>query len=264
MLRAFIDESGKTPHGERSEDHFVLSAVVFDERNLEKADAMLDHLRRNTGSTHPRSEIHFNKIVGHGARRYMTHVLGTRDWLTIISVVVSKRLLGDGDSKLIEDVPAQYNYTFRYLLERLSWLAQSKSTRLEYTAAHLRGFPPERLSEYESALRALGDKTEIKWGRLANPAGQMVHPDSDPRLQLADIAASATAKAFEPDEWGLIERRYLRNLAPALYRSNVGNAARYGVKIHPTSAEGRPEYAWIWTLTSQPGETIDVRWESSS
>jgi hypothetical protein len=262
MLLAYIDESGITPHGDRTSQHFVLSAAVFDEDNADKADRMLLHLRRNTGANQERVKIHFNDIQNHGARRYMSYVVGTRPWLSLVSVIVCKRALSGGDVAQIPDIPAQYNYTFRFLLERLSWLAQRLGTTLSYTAASLGTAPPERLAEYEAALRRRTD-TEIKWDHLENPAGRMVAADDDRRLDLADIVASATARAYEPDEWGLTERLYLRNLAPALMRSTWGSrVSRYGLKVHPSSVEAKPEYAWALTLPRKPGEVIPLLPES--
>lgn len=258
MLLAYIDESGITPHGERTSEHFVLSAVVFDEVDGDKADLLNAHLRLNTGSPSERKKLHFSEISNHGARRYMSHTLGTRPWLDVISVVVCKRQLASSEHKLIEDVPAQYNYTFRYLLERLSWLARSRKTTLRYTAAALKYSPPDALAAHETALRRLGAATQIKWQSLENPAGMVVHADSDRRLDLADLAASATARAFEPDEWGLTESLYLRNLAPALYRYNDSYAS-YGLKLHPTTSAALPAYAWALDMPNAPADTIERR-----
>ena len=185
----------------------------------------------------------------------MTHALGTRDWITIASVVVCKRHLPSGDA-LIEHVPAQYNYTFRFLLERLSWIAASRGTKLTYVAATLGSAPPEGLASYEQALRH--SRTSIKWEYLTAPAGVMCPQADEPLLNLADIAASATAKAVEPDTWGLVEPAYLRNLAPALYRSPAGAINRYGIKLHPSNVEGLEPYAWITMLGREPGESIPV------
>lgn len=250
-----IDESGKTVHGTRAENHFVLSAVVFDEDDQPKAQALLDHLKENTGATTARLMVHFNKIQSHGARRYMTHALGTRDWLTVVSVVVCKRHL-PGGSNLIEDVPAQYNYTFRYLLERLSWIAERRRTSLTYVAATLGSVPPESLANYEEALRR--SETSIKWRHLSEPAGTMRPQEDEPLLNLADIAASGTAKAFEEDEWGFTEPQYLRNLAPALFRSTDGRISRYGLKLHPSSVETREPYSSVLTFEATPGEAVPV------
>lgn len=255
VLIAMVDESGKTVHAERAEDHFVLSAVVFDETDRAKAEALHTHLCENTGSQRARTGLHFKDIASHGARRYMTHALGTRDWITIVSVVVCKRHLPSGDA-LIEDVPAQYNYTFRFLLERLSWIAERRHTQLTYVAATLGSAPPEGLASYEQALRH--SRTSIKWDHLTEPAGIMLPQADEPLLNLADIAASATAKAVEPDSWGLVEPAYLRNLAPALYRSRDGNVKRYGIKLHPSNVEERDPYTLLTTLGREPGEAISI------
>jgi len=260
VLTAYIDESGITHLGERSSAHFVLSAVVFDERYREKAEAMRDHLCTYSGNHVPRTHLHFRDIPNHGARRYMTHVIGGRNWLTIVNVVVCKRLIAENETP-IEDVSAQYNYTFRYLLERLSWLAERRSTRLTYVAAELGTAPAEELARHEEILRQSSDPTiSIKWNHLSNPAGRMAPIREEPLLELADLTASATAKAFEPDEWGFTERAYLRNLAPALFRSADGERVfRYGLKVHPTRAESRVAYSWAADMPTRSPESVPLR-----
>lgn len=247
MLRAFVDESGITPHGERTPEHFVLSAVIFDDSDAEKAEAMRDHLCRYSSASGQRTSLHFKDIANHGARRYMTQVIGSRPWLTVISVIVCKRHLEEGEERLIQDTAAQYNYTFRFLLERLSWFAAAERKTLTYVAGELGTAPPERLADHEDALRNLGSRTEIKWAHLSSPAGRMASVGDEPLLQLADVAASATAKAFEPDDWGYTERAYLQNLGPAMYRRR-GTLMSYGVKVHPRGSQRRAAYSWAATL----------------
>lgn len=52
-------------------------------------------------------------------------------------------------------------------------------------------------------------------------------------LQLADTTASALFRAVEPDGFGNTERRYLRELAPKLYRRDGGIVTSYGLKVFP-------------------------------
>ena len=66
-------------------------------------------------------------------------------------------------------------------------------------------------------------------------------------LQLADLVASATASAFEPDTFGNTEPRYLREMAPRLYRHN-GNLTSYGLKMHPWTAAVQAAYPWVQDL----------------
>jgi hypothetical protein len=49
------------------------------------------------------------------------------------------------------------------------------------------------------------------------------------------MSASAVFKAVEPDRYGNTEDRYLRALAPKLYRRGAANVTSYGLKVFPVS-----------------------------
>lgn len=241
-----MDESGITPDSASSSRHFVLSAVVWDDVDDGKALESLAHLRRGT-KRQLSQELHFNKVQLHGGRRFMTEYVGQRSWLTVVCVVVCKDLL----PQTIKETDAQYNYTFRFLLERLSWLARERKEKLSYTAAHLLGYTMGALEEYEARLRRLGKSDrhgkpiEVAWEWLDAPGGRMVYSDSEERLQLADIVASGAACAFEPDGWGYREATYFRALSPRLYRYQGRTLLSYGLVLHPKSAKDHDGYQWV-------------------
>jgi hypothetical protein len=66
-------------------------------------------------------------------------------------------------------------------------------TTLAYTLAHVRRFRLAKLRQYEAKLRAI--ETTIKWPYLDPHGGRLSRDDELEQLQLADIAASATADA---------------------------------------------------------------------
>jgi hypothetical protein len=241
-LRAFIDESGQRSRSGRSSDHFVMSAVVIPDERLTDATDLLALLRADL-KRNPGDPLHFNKIKHHAQRVRASQALGAVDWLTISSVVVCKRhLTGE---PLADDVA--YLYTLRYLLERLSWLARDNGRELSYTMAHVVRFKIAKLREYESRLRSL-DSCQIAWPWLDPRGGQIDQPNRVEQLQLADIAASATGAAFNVDEFGNTETRYLREMAPRLYRRQGGNLTSYGLKMHPWNETARAAYPWVAAL----------------
>ena len=70
-------------------------------------------------------------------------------------------------------------------------------------------------------------------------------PSRVEQLQLADIAASATALAFEPDNFGNVEPRYLSELRPRLYHPSGGKITSYGLKMHPWNTRSQAAYQWL-------------------
>lgn len=139
-------------------------------------------------------------------------------------------------------------FTFRLLLERLSWLAEDNASVLSYTLSHVRRFPLAKLREYEAKLRFLGDETTIKWPHLDPAGGRLDNDTNVEQIQLADMAASATAEAFEPKEDGSTDTRYLRQLVPRLYRHPNRALTSYGLKMHPWNDAAQAAYPWVLDL----------------
>lgn len=143
-----------------------------------------------------------------------------------------------------------YLYTFRMLLERLSWLAEDGRTPISYTLSHVRRFPLAKLRAYETRLRDLGTDTTIKWPFVDPHGGRLDNDQNVELLQLADVVASATATAFEPSPLGYTEQRYLEALSPRLYRSTRAgrSVTSYGLKMHPWNDAARAAYPWVAAL----------------
>jgi hypothetical protein len=62
---------------------------------------------------------------------------------------------------------------------------------------------------------------------------------------LADIAASATYQAFEPDQYGNTEPRYLQELTSRLWRPPSRQLTSYGLKMHPWNDTTKAAYPWV-------------------
>jgi hypothetical protein len=238
---AYVDESGGRAHTQKSTDHFVMTAVAFRDAYRPEAIQLLAELRRDLGR-HPGDPLHWVNIRGHSQRLHVARTLGRAGFLTISSVVVCKRQFPAGDLIHHEDVA--YLYTLRYLLERLSWFGRSGGGAVDYTLAHIVRFQIAKLRLYEARLKA-DAACQIRWAYIR--PGKIDQPQRVEELQLADLAASATAAAFEPDSFGNTEQRYLRELAPRLYRHN-GNLTSYGMKMHPWNAAVQAAYPWVQAL----------------
>jgi hypothetical protein len=210
------------------------------EEDLPQAAALLARLRAELNRP-PGAVLHWNKCTAHSYRLHIAKTLGTMPWLRVSSVVVAKPHLTGAD--LNDD--KSYLYTLRYLLERLSWMARDEDRQLSYTLAHIKRFQLAKLRAYEARLRAMPDCT-IAWEHVDPHGGRMEHANGNEYLQLADSAASAIFRAFEPDEFGNIERRYLEEMSANLYRRPGGAVTSYGLKIHPTSA--RAAHPWVAAL----------------
>jgi Protein of unknown function (DUF3800) len=244
-LFAYIDEAGQRAWTSKSSDHFVMSAVVIADSDLGLPTALLaqlrQDLRRNPGDT-----LHWRNFKNHADKVHASRQLGGAPWVTISSVVVCKRQLAQS-AGMTEDMA--YLYTFRFLLERLSWLARDSDRTLDYTLAHVVRFKLATLRNYEARLRALpASQCKVAWSSVNPRGGHLDQPSRLENLQLADLAASATFAAFEKDRHGNTEPRYLQELSPRLYRRLNSSLTSYGLKMHPWDANTRAAYPWVAAL----------------
>jgi hypothetical protein len=239
-LHAFIDEAGQRSASKKSSSHFVMAAVVVSDERLEGVRLALADLRSALGRRQ-QDCLHWQNLRAHSQRVHAAQSLG-RMPVTISAVVVCKRHLATS----VPDEHHAYLFTLRMLLERLSWLAEDDEATLSYTLAHIVRFKLAQLRHYEARLRAR--QTTLKWAHLDASGGSIDQPKRVEELQLADVAASAIFQAFEPDQFGNTERRYLMELASRLYRREGGALTSYGLKIHPWSETAKAAYPWVAAL----------------
>jgi hypothetical protein len=238
---AFIDESGQIGVTPLSSDHFVMSAVVCRESNFGHLDALLLELRDELGRG-PTERLNWN-IKRPEQRLATSQIIGGAMFIRTVSVIVCKRHLRPPMPKM----HIAYLFTLRFSLERLSWLGRRYGTETKYTLSHVKHFRNENLKTYEFKLRELGTDTQIDW-RYIDPYGGRISNDTVTQsLQIADLVASATARAFEEDD-----QQYLLEMAPRIFRGNNPFAANvlttYGLKMHPWREDVRPLYPWVLEL----------------
>lgn len=218
-----------------------MAAVVIEDAALVAVAAVQATLRSELGRR-PGDALHWQNIRSHQQRLHAAKSLAAMP-AVISSVVVCKRHLGPAD---LPDEHTAYLFTFRFLLERLSWFARDNGATLSTTLAAITRFPLGRLRQYESRLQ--GGVTKIEWAYLDPHGCRIDQPNRVEQLQLADLAVSAIATAFEPDQFGNREPRYVHEFAPRLYRRPSGLLTSYGLKIHPWSEAVKATYPWVAAL----------------
>ena len=245
---AFIDESGQRSRRGKSSPHFVMSAVVIPTHKFAAATEFLADLRRSLGRR-DKDVLHWKNYNQHDRRLSACREVASRpDLLRICSVVACKDHLPPPSPGFGQDMA--YLYTLRFLLERLSWLSRDspRDGGLAYTLAHVVRFPMWKLRDYENRLRF--QPTNISWEQLDPSGGRIDQPSRAEFLQLADLAASATAAAFNPrQDDGTTNRQYITELAPVLYRRlPTSPITSYGLKMHPWNETTRAAYPWAAAL----------------
>lgn len=122
-----------------------------------------------------------------------------------------------------------YNWTLKLVLERASWFFRDMGVKGSITFAHLKGHQVDKTHAYVERLRQA--ETSIVWDNIHLPV-RFSSPQEDERLQAADTISSSVGQAFQEGNHHICEPRYLRALAPILWRRQ-GNLMSYGLKIHP-------------------------------
>jgi hypothetical protein len=218
-----------------------MSAVLIKDEDVAPVAGLQAQLRADL-SRRPGDQLHWRNLKAHSQRLHAAKSLTTMP-IVISSVVVSKRHIAGG----IPDDDHAYLYTLRLLLERLSWWGRDHRRVVSYTLAHVVRFKRSKLRYYESRLRQLPG-CQVSWPWLDPHGGRIDQPSRVEQLQLADIAASATFGAFEPDRYRNTETRYLEELAVCLYRRPPGPLTSYGLKMHPWNDATKAAYPWVAAL----------------
>jgi hypothetical protein len=230
----YIDEAGVRGRGPVL--YFVVSAVIVEDSKQAPVRAELAALRKTLGRK-PGDVLHYQNLRRHALRVRAARELGTFSIGAVTSVVICKRTLAqvqaNGKLPYISAGDPMYLWAVRLLLERVSWYIREHGGGSSIvTFAHLKGFKEADLHDYRKRLEALGSGTEIEWASFNGHKFRVSTPDKVEFLQLADITASSLFKAVEPD-CGIIERRYLGEMRPVIYRRGSALVTKYGLKVFP-------------------------------
>lgn len=137
-----------------------------------------------------------------------------------------------------------YNYAARFLVERLTWLAEDHGRKVNLYFESRATTSYTALQLYLRSLQS-DERTTIK----AETIGE-VRPVSPTwkGAQLADFYVSAAAEAVEPDLDGYLEADYLLKIRHQLHRHPRRNVLSYGFKVFPDEAIDLERYPWMADL----------------
>jgi len=138
-----------------------------------------------------------------------------------------------------------YFYTFRRLVERITWYCDNKGYKVRIYAENKGGIKYEELNGYLNYIQSQPD-CEIRKGCILG-----VKPKAKTQsnlVQLADCVCGAVYNAVEY-KYGVIEDSYLLMLKDKLYRRD-GKVFGYGIKFMPHKSKLIPQllsgtYKWL-------------------
>jgi hypothetical protein len=243
VIHAYVDESGDLSRNPKASRFFVLGAVLIQHEDLGRAAELVDTIRKATGRQSGQ-RLRFNQMKANH-KLAAVECLGDADFLSVLAVVVSKSALRpDG----LDENNRMHRYSTRLLLERLSWHGSSQHP-VDVKISHLKRMKKAAFEEYLYARRR--GTSKIRWKHLTKTVPTITNEASEPLLQLADLAASAVAMAFNtpgaemPSAIAALSRRLGRGV-------NGDRLDAYGLKVLPGGKIARQRFPWLVELGLVP------------
>ena len=238
---AYIDESGDEgftflPDERGSSRWLVLSAAVFRKSNDLQAVQLMKDVRTLL-KKEPKKALHFRELK-HEQRVPYVRALGAAPIRTV-SVLIHKPSIKEPERFQSESFRL-YRYATRLLLERVSWLCRDHRKAgegdgtVEITFSNRSAMSYDDLRDYLGHLKETADAADVRvdWSVIQPEKVKAINHDQLAGLQVADAVASGIFFALNLNPYGEAEDRYLKLLAPTIYRHKK-TAMGYGLKFWP-------------------------------
>ncbi len=237
-FRVYIDESGDEgfvfkDRGQGSSRWLVLSAVVTRYEYDVGIVKLMDDVRELLGRPR-RQQLHFVRLA-HAQRTAYAREIG-KARLRTVSVLVHKPSINDPETFQAQKHQL-YRYACRLLLERVSWLCRDHRINdqgnglAEIIFSNRGQMSYGDLRNYLCKLRE-NPRVNVEWAVIDPANVRAVQHSQMAGLQVADAVASGAFAAVNPNQFGDIESRYLRELMPVAYR-HERRLLGYGLKFWP-------------------------------
>jgi hypothetical protein len=234
--RVYIDESGDEgftflPNEQGSSRWLVLSALVIRKENdlltVELAKQARELLKKP--AKHP---LHFRELK-HEQRVPLARLIGQAQ-ARAVSVLIHKPSIPEPEI-FQQQKYSLYRYACRLLLERVSWLCRDHHRtghgdgRAELIFSNRSAMSYDDLRTY---LHQLKDDTSVRieWNIVEPDLVRAINHDQLAGLQLADAVATSMFYAVHKNQYSEVEERYLKLIAPIIYR-HEGKVEGYGLKF---------------------------------
>ena len=236
---AYIDESGCEgfkflPNEQGSSRWLVLSALVL-RKEGDRLAVDLAKQARELLNKQAKQPLHFRNLK-HEQRVPLTRLIGAASVRTV-NVLIHKPSIQTPEV-FQEQKYSLYRYATRLLVERVSWLCRDHRKqdagdgRTELIFSNRSAMSYEDLCGYLVKLRDGNEARDVRvdWNVIDPALIRAVNHDQLAGLQLVDAVASGIYYAVNKNPYGEVEDRYLRLMAPTIYR-NRGRIEGYGLKF---------------------------------
>jgi len=241
-MYTYIDEAGDEGIGGKGTKWFVLTALIANQEEATSLGYTYQRIRQriNLSASKP---LHWSEL-SHPRKKAVVEEL-TSSSFSICSVLVDTQ-----HPDIVNTSPKLmgrrlYFYTFRRLVERITWCCNDKGCKVRLYAENKGGIKYEELNGYLNYIQSQPD-CEIRKGCILG-----VKPKAKTQsnlIQLADCVCGAVQNAIE-HKYGVIEDSYILMLKDKLYRRD-SKVFGYGIKFMPHKSILIPKllsgtYGWL-------------------
>lgn len=248
----YIDEAGdegfkfQCSSGRGSSKFFVLSAIIVKKEIDQKLASIVNDLKSilKYQQKDILSPLHFYKM-SHEKRKVCINQLVNFKEYQIISIVFQKESLKEP----LKVKSMLYNYACKLLLEKVSIFLKVNKAKANFIFEHRRN---THYNELEIYIRKVIDYEQYVLSIKPLTKSQ------SKCLQLADIVASATYQAFEPNQYdGDVEPSYFMRMSDNIF-TYKGKCLGYGLKLFPsdTALIETDKYSWINDLLKKINNSL--------
>jgi len=240
-MYAYIDESGDEGIGGRGTKWFVVTALIASQEEATALGYTYHRIKQriNLSADKP---LHWSEL-SHPRKKAVAEELANNDF-SICSVLVDTQHQDIVNTSL-KLGGRLYFYTFRQLVERITWYCDDKDYKVRLYPENKAGIKIKELNGYLNYIQNQPD-CEIRKGCILG-----VKPKAKTQsnlIQLADCVCGAAYNAVE-HKYGVIEDSYLLMLKDKLYRRS-GKVFGYGIKFMPHKSKLIPQilsgtYKWL-------------------
>ncbi len=212
----YIDEAGDLGWNKGTR-WFIITAVIVDvddEKNIRKSLAQIK-ARLNV------HEVHMRKIKEFERRAYIVKTLSSENF-TYINVLIDTSKLKQGLTPIV-----LYNYSCRYLLERVSWLLRDTNRHADIVLSSRGTSRDGELIQYIQRLISYPDNevASLVFGNISATS-----PLCWEMLQLADVCATSMFLCYEERAYGFRLPCFAIALSKHIYKRGA-QAIKYGIKF---------------------------------
>lgn len=245
-MYAYIDESGDEGTGGKGTRWFIITALIANQREAATLGNTYHQIKQriNLGAD---KVLHWSEL-SHLRKKAVTEELANNDF-SICSVLVDTQHQDIVNTSPKLKGKRLYFYTFRRLVERITWYCNDKGCKVRLYPENKGGIKYEELNGYLDYIQSQPD-CEIRKGCIlgVNPKAKF----QSNLIQLADCVCGAVYDAVEYKKYDVIEDSYLLMLKDKLYRRD-SKIFGYGIKFMPHKSKLVPQllagtYKWLNTI----------------